>query len=642
MGLVFPFKVEAKSYSINPVEITAQVQTDGSMKVEEKRTFNFDGSFTFAYQTINKLGNGSAGRASSYLIKDFSVCDQNGCYQELLGDEKTTADTLKPINSFYVDARTNDYYLKWFYRAVNENRVMRISYTVENAVTLHNDIADIYWKLIGSDWEIEQGGVVATFLLPKGIPNTEIQAWAHGLTGGKIAIPTNQEVDYSLVNLPLKTFFEARIIVPKSIFSGGAQGTMSKQSILDQENTFMKQSNASPINKNELILSGIILLGGAGWFVFQLVFFIKNVVIFRKYGADKPLPSVNLSGRIWEPSSDIDPAQVEQLISGTKKLGPNSFTATILSLVQNRFYKMVRSDQKEGFIFKDYKYYLVADQVEGKNPSTIQKAMLDLLGEIGSKKVNLGGQAIEATKLEDIVEYSRNHATKMRLFLKETLPKIVLEENVNEGYFDQTSHKMKESLRWWPSVLTIVLYFSGMFFVGDLFMNGIFTNLASLFVSLLNVGTAIILLALTYLMRNFGEKRTEKGALETAGWIAFKRHLEEYRQTVKDPIDSIIIWEKYLVYGAALGVSLKTLSELPIQFSNSDQVLVASYWGTSGLSGSGIMDFSSSLGSLQSAMHSLSSVSTSASGASGVGSSGGSFGGGSGGGGGGGGGGGAG
>ena len=53
------------------------------------------------------------------------------------------------------------------------------------------------------------------------------------------------------------------------------------------------------------------------------------------------------------------------------------------------------------------------------------------------------------------------------------------------------------------------------------------------------------------------ERRTEKGALEAASWIAFKKHLVEYKTTKNDPIDSIILWEKYLVYAVTLGCANK-------------------------------------------------------------------------------------
>ena len=60
---------------------------------------------------------------------------------------------------------------------------------------------------------------------------------------------------------------------------------------------------------------------------------------------------------------------------------------------------------------------------------------------------------------------------------------------------------------------------------------------------------------ITSVLTFFGERLSDKGLEEKAGWLAFKKHLEEYKQTKDYPIDSIILWEKYLVYGTLLGVS---------------------------------------------------------------------------------------
>jgi len=88
----------------------------------------------------------------------------------------------------------------------------------------------------------------------------------------------------------------------------------------------------------------------------------------------------------------------------------------------------------------------------------------------------------------------------------------------------------------------------------------------------------IIFIKLSHLLGEFREKRTEKGREETARWLAFKKHLEEYSKTVKEPIDSLNLWEKYLIYGIVLGVSKKALSQFPINFSPPQQNFFYYYW----------------------------------------------------------------
>ena len=69
--LIFPFTktVEAKSFSIDKVDVTAVVNSDGSMEVKEERSYNFSGSYSFAYQSIEALPD-----QENYSRKEKSLC----------------------------------------------------------------------------------------------------------------------------------------------------------------------------------------------------------------------------------------------------------------------------------------------------------------------------------------------------------------------------------------------------------------------------------------------------------------------------------------------------------------------------------------------------------------------------------------
>lgn len=76
LKLFFPQVAWAKSYSIDNVDINAQLHTDGSMDVIEKRNYMFDGDYTFAYQYIYKVPNQtkSPGRTTEYMLDNFKLC----------------------------------------------------------------------------------------------------------------------------------------------------------------------------------------------------------------------------------------------------------------------------------------------------------------------------------------------------------------------------------------------------------------------------------------------------------------------------------------------------------------------------------------------------------------------------------------
>lgn len=330
------------------------------------------------------------------------------------------------------------------------------------------------------------------------------------------------------------------------------------------------------------------------------------------------------------PPSDIDPAQVDQLLRMKQYLKPQVFTATILSLVQDRFYSLIRSDQEEGFwFFKGYSYYLQPLKPT-KQPSTIQEAALSLLNWVGTEKKMLGGTQKEVIPLSKISNWVQSNKIAARKFFLETLPKIVTEENVKEGFFDELSHKNvpKGITVFIASVATVIQVVSFMN-IGDTQYVQPWILLCGLTGTFISVFATILVSAL----KLQSEKRTPQGALEAASWKAFKKHMKDYRSTEKYPIDSLILWEKYLVYGTVLGVSLKVLETFLIHLPPSEQVHAAQVWGGINSSGSGA-DFSHSFASISQAMNSLSQASSSSYGASGVGSSGGSSGGGGGGGGG--------
>ena len=138
-------KVEAKSYSIDKVKIDMEMDRNGMVNVVESRTYNFDGDYTFAYVEIDKKG----ARSQEYILNNFSVCDETSCYRELADGEINAADTNRPAGTFYVQNRGSSYYIKWFYRANNTNRVFNLGYVIENGLTKQGEVVEFYWKFVG-------------------------------------------------------------------------------------------------------------------------------------------------------------------------------------------------------------------------------------------------------------------------------------------------------------------------------------------------------------------------------------------------------------------------------------------------------------------------------------------------------------
>jgi uncharacterized membrane protein len=172
---------------------------------------------------------------------------KQSCYQRLVSvEEIAEAEESRPPGTYFIRENTNSYYIKWFYRANNQQKNFRISYRVNSAVSLHEDAAELYWQLVGDKWGVEQQNIAANFNLPLPIEGDEVRAWAHGPLSGAVAIPSPTTVVYNLDRLPAENFFEARIIMPRDWFSGGALGFSSKEEIISQEQEFINETIDKP------------------------------------------------------------------------------------------------------------------------------------------------------------------------------------------------------------------------------------------------------------------------------------------------------------------------------------------------------------------------------------------------------------
>ncbi|MGI6708442.1 MAG: DUF2207 domain-containing protein [Dethiobacteria bacterium] len=119
--------------------IEAEIHPDGSMTVVEKRTFSFEGRYRGAWEYIYLKHNAS--------IKDVLVSEGGEAYrQEAPG-------TRDIPGIFYVEEHPGHVYIDWSFEAANEQRTFTISYTVENAVLVHQDVAELYYQFIGGEWD---------------------------------------------------------------------------------------------------------------------------------------------------------------------------------------------------------------------------------------------------------------------------------------------------------------------------------------------------------------------------------------------------------------------------------------------------------------------------------------------------------
>jgi hypothetical protein len=77
-------------------------------------------------------------------------------------------------------------------------------------------------------------------------------------------------------------------------------------------------------------------------------------------------------------------------------------------------------------------------------------------------------------------------------------------------------------------------------------------------------GNIIIILGLIQIFSIFFSKMTVYGAEQFAKWMAFKRFITDFSQIEKADIQSVAVWEHYLVYAISLGIAKAVTAKLPL------------------------------------------------------------------------------
>ncbi|HPR14086.1 MAG TPA: DUF2207 domain-containing protein, partial [Candidatus Woesebacteria bacterium] len=401
-SLSFSQPVSANSYAIDRATIEIFLQNDGSAKVIEQRVFNFQGDYRFVYHKIfyqNDQTLSDVGRSEPYLLNNFALCevdqssgaDQYNCYELLEQDQvNLTEPRHNPDNTFYVEQRAKEYFVQWHYQALNEKKIFELRYEVENLLTQQGDVAELYWQFVGDAWEVAHGAIDITVWLPTNYLASQlrdVQAWGHGPLAGTVridALPGDNGlygVHFEAPALPMNQFLEGRVIFPlEALLETQALpiGKLNREKIIEQEQAYIAETAAKL--KREETIAKVFFAGALLLSILELVWFVQSLIKHLKLAKEERLTA--LPG-VWEPPSDLEPALVYQLLYKTKKLNPAVFTATVLSLVHKKVCRIVRSEQKEGFIVKDYRYFLEpTDKVGQVKLSEVEEKVFEFLFKV--------------------------------------------------------------------------------------------------------------------------------------------------------------------------------------------------------------------------------------------------------------------
>lgn len=518
-----PSSHASRTYSFPSVEIKASVLEDGSMRVVEQRTVNFQGTFSGMYQWIPKTGG--------IQIQGVVVEEDGVPYQFNPGS------TYGPAGTYYIVEEADRLYVDWSFKAQDQTRTFILRYVVVDAVQVHNDVAELYYKFVGDEWEVPADRAVVHLTLPLGAQPKDVKAWGHGPLHGEVSIKDPGNVLWKVSPLPAKTFLEGRVVFPPALVPSALNvtGQDALEAILREEDTWAAQANRLRyLAQLEWLLALLVLLGAV----------IGVYLFWRKYGREHR-PS--FQGDYYrELPGEYTPAELGVLWR-FGRTAAEDLTATILDLARKGWVRIEEYEaEARGFLRRRATVDYRLKRTDKSDPLLAhEESLLTFLFD----KVGNNGSSVS---FDDIEAYSRSNRTGFTRFWM-GWKGLVADQARSREFFDPRV-KTGKTLE---IIVGVAILFAGFAILP--------WQVMAASIAFFVTGAAFIVAAI------FLRRRSVKGAEDFVRWRAFRRFLLHFSEMERHEIPSLVVWEHFLVYAVTLGVAREVIKQLPLVFGDISQ-----------------------------------------------------------------------
>ncbi len=515
-----PARAEDKSFSIEALETTAELRRDGSMAVTERVTYHYDGGpFNFGIRSFER---------NRTDIERFTAADDEGPLEVIAPDESVSGEW------------------EWALREPTSDRTVTytLTYFLAPIVRLGQDVSEVYWQFVGGD---HPGiGIVNIDLR---FPTTTVpaepdaldddvnvmRAWAHGPSNGRLRLEPG-EVIAQVSNVPAGEFVEIRAVVPAATFN--VQGSeLLLPTVLAEERSYVseREQRASDRRNGWLISSLLAAVGalGAGvlWFV-----------------GGREQRSEKVQGEYWrEPLDDPPAVALTNLKRGTVDPG-HTIAGTLVDLAQRGYVRIVGETEERLGPDKVVHRYTWLGKPFGPDVLPYEKDLLELVFR----------GATETTS-DDVAAWARANQTTAKKLLDEVTGGVKAEYR-RRGYAEVTRRHL-------------VVLLAGIC-IGVAALSGVVKAVTGFGFGWWGVAIAAAIFGIgTNVLSNRNPASVEAAAKAEG----LRRFLKDFSRLQDAPVGHLILWERYLVYAVALGVSAELVQGLT---SRLPQLLADPTFGT--------------------------------------------------------------
>lgn len=541
--LLLPVAAHADGYSMTQTYIGATVEADGSLTVVEGRQFDFDGDINGVFWEINTGSNQQGGAAG---VNVLSVEEDDAAFNKV--DSANKGD-----NGVYtVEQSDSGVRIKVFSpHESGDSAIYYVSYTMTGAVMNWADTAELYWKFVGDGWSADSDDVEMEVYFANAAAGTaavkgdNFRAWGHGPLTGDVSLDADEPmVTYTIPCVHQGEFAEARIAFPSDwVPQLAASGEERMSTILSEEKEWADEANARRAHAR-MIANVLAVLS-----VVAAVAFTGTIVVL-KLRRRKPKPLFQDEYFRDVPSAD-HPAVLSALMSWNE-VPDQAYIATLMKLTDDRVIKLEQATvtkAKKGLLGREkeeqtYRITVTDEAWKAAKKDGIDRDVLKVF--FAGVKPDKDG--VRSRTFSELEEYASERTTSVGDKLEDYQSTVKGKLEAREFIASDGTIAMVAGL-----VLGIIIVFG---ILGSL----IYTDFADA-----NVGAAMISIPVTivgFVLSCTFRRYTPEGAEVAARCKALKHWLEDFTRLKEAVPGDLVLWNKLLVMGAALGVSKEVLRQL--------------------------------------------------------------------------------
>lgn len=563
LGVILCFNTD-KIQIMNKLDYNVALNEDGSMNVVETWNVYVKNTGTLFKDFYN---------TNKYPISDISVKNLKTNEQlEDLGHEEYHV----PEGKYYAEEIKNNVVEVAFgtgKKKSSGNVKFQVSYKIDNVIDSYEDCQEFYWKFLDKSNGMMCKNITGTITLPRDLNNLEnLLVWGHGNINGRIDKSETNKVKFKIKNFSAGNMLEVRVVTKEKMFNvDGKQFTMLN-GIQKEETRWASKTNEN-IKENRIILIIILLIE-----VIILLFIFKDI---------KTYFNINKSGnkiekRNLEYFRDIPREETSTPGEGaflyyfdnnfnwTDGKQSDVLAANILNLCLKGYISFEKTLEDKIYIS------ILKDKDDLKED---EKEIYNLIKDAIGKK-----ESIEVKELQDFAKKNYDkysaHVKSMVKHIKENLYSEDIIDKKQEKLYNKTYSPTPTIFAgiFMAIIVFILMSLLPIIDVGYLAAFGISIRNSLLEIILILVPIIAMLIVLEQnrkKARGNVYKLTQKGEDEQAEWKGLSKYLKHYSLLNERGVFDIIIWEKYLVYATAFGISEKVIEELHASYP---YVFTEEYW----------------------------------------------------------------